>query len=145
MTLRSFASALALTGTLCLTGAVAIAQIAPDDTGAGTQLGMLEQSNSGQVGDVTLFRRGNNTLVVIDLKGTPSGSREPAHIHRGKSITCDDIDPKPMFGLADVVNGKSRTLVHYSEDKLLSGNYSVNVHKSASNIKHYVSCGHLYH
>jgi len=143
MTFRSVALALMLAGALCFSGRVG-AQIAPDNTGAGTQLGMLEESNSGQVGWVTLFSRGNNTLVVIDLQGEPPGRHEPAHIHRGKSITCEDIDPKPAIALADVVNGHSRTLVQAPEAKLLSGNYSVNVHVSAQNLKHYVSCGHLY-
>jgi hypothetical protein len=143
MTFRSIALGLMLTGALCFGGGVQ-AQITPGDSGAGIELGMLEESNSGQVGSVTLFPRGNSTLVVLDIKGVPAGHREPAHIHRGQSITCEDINPKPALGLADVVNGHSRTLVQAPISKLLSGNYSVNVHISASNLAHYVSCGHLY-
>jgi hypothetical protein len=143
MTFRSIALGLMLAGALCFSGGVQ-AQIAPDDSGSGTQLGILDENNSGQVGWVTLFSRGNSTLVVIDLQSEPADRHEPAHIHRGKSITCEDIDPKPSFGLADVVNGHSRTLVQSPESKLLSGNYSVNVHASAQNLKHYVACGHLY-
>jgi len=144
MTFRSIVLGLMLAGALCFGGSVG-AQIAPDNSGAGTQLGMLDKNNSGQVGSVTLFPRGNSTLVVIDLQSEPADRHEPAHIHRGKSITCEDIDPKPALGLADVVNGHSRTLVQYPESKLLSGNYSVNVHASAQNLAHYVACGHLYH
>jgi hypothetical protein len=143
MTFRSIAFGLVAAGALCFSGGVQ-AQIAPDDSGAGIQRGILEESNSGQVGSVTLFPRGNSTLVVIDIQGEPAGHREPAHIHRGHSVTCEDIDPKPAFGLADVVNGHSRTLVQASSSRLLSGNYSVNLHISAKNIPHYVACGHLY-
>jgi len=143
MKFRSIAFGLAMAVALAFVGAGAIAQIDPEDSGAGTKLGIQEQSNSGQVGDVTLFARGHNTLVVIDLKGEPRGHREPAHLHRGHA--GDSSDPKPAFGLADVVNGASRTLVQYPMDKLLSGNYVVNVHISATNIPHYVACGQLYH
>ncbi len=142
MKFRSIAFGLMMATVLCFASAGAIAQIDPEDSGAGTKLGMQEQSNSGQVGDVTLFQRGQNTLVVINIKSEPRGHREPAHIHRGHS--CDDLNPKPAFGLADVVNGWSRTLVQYPMDKLLSGNYVVNAHISATNLPHYVSCGQLY-
>jgi hypothetical protein len=119
-----------------------LAQIAPDDTGAGTKRGIQQLNNSGQVGTVTLFRRGQSTRVVIELHSVPAGRREPAHIHRGRD--CESLDPKPAFGLADVVNGVSRTIVQYPEDKLLSGNYSVNVHASDQDLGHYLACGHLY-
>jgi hypothetical protein len=142
MTIRSLALGIAMAAAFGSSATGAFAQIAPDDTGAGTKRGMQEVNNSGQVGTVTLFHRGQSTLVVIELHSVPAGHREPAHIHRGQS--CDNIDPKPAFGLAPVVNGVSRTIVHYPEDKLLSGNYSVNVHASDSNLGHYVSCGHLY-
>lgn len=122
---------------------VASAQIDPDDTGSGTKLGMSEQNNSGQPGTVTLFRRGaSSTLVVINLTNQSHGHVEPAHIHRGKD--CDEIDPRPAYGLAPVIDGVSRTLVKASEARLLSGNYVVNVHASAQSIAHYVSCGELY-
>jgi hypothetical protein len=42
-----------------------------------------------------------------------------------------------------VINGLSKTLVKASMDRLLSGNYNVNVHAS-TNAAIYVSCGHLY-
>jgi hypothetical protein len=120
----------------------ALAQIAPDDSGAGTQLGMSEQNNSGQTGFVTLFRRGPaSTLVVIQLDSETPGRSEPAHIHRGPD--CDSLDPKPVYPLAPVINGTSKTLVKAPEDKLLSGNYDVNVH-SPVKLSIYFSCGHLY-
>jgi len=119
------------------------AQIAPDDSGSGTQLGMAQQNNSGEAGTVTLFRRGDrSTLVILNVSSEPPGRQQPAHVHRGHE--CSSIDPKPAYALAPLVNGISKTLVQASEDKLLSGNYVVNVHASAQNIAHYVSCGELY-
>lgn len=141
MKFRPFALAAAF-ATLALSN-VALAQIDPDDSGTGTKLGLAQQNNSGQPGTVTLFTRGASTLVVINLTGEAKGHTEPAHIHRGRD--CDSLDPKPAFGLAPVVNGVSRTLVKAPESRLLSGNYVVNVHASGQNIKHYVSCGELYH
>ncbi len=140
MRTRPFALAAALA--LVVFPALASAQIDPDDSGSGTKRGMAQQNNSGQPGTVTLFSRGASTLVVINLTGQSRGYIEPAHIHRGHD--CDSLDPKPAFGLAPVVNGVSRTLVKAPESRLLSGNYVVNVHASAQNIKRYVSCGELY-
>lgn len=140
MSIRTFALVAAVAA-LALPLA-ARAQIDPDDSGAGTKLGMAQQNNSGQAGTVTLFRRGANTLVVVALTGEAQGRTEPAHVHRGHD--CDSLDPKPAYGLAPVVNGVSRTLVKASADRLLSGNYVVNVHSSAQHLTNYVSCGELY-
>jgi hypothetical protein len=117
-----------------------LAQSYPGDGGIGTKLGMSAQNNSGEVGTVTLFNRGAKTLVVINLDGAPHGP-QPAHVHRG---TCDNLNPKPEFPLSNAVNGRSTTLLPVSEARLLSGNYSVNVHQSTTNLGRYVSCGHLY-
>ncbi len=139
---RSIALAAAFAGVLAMTGS-AIAQIDPDDSGLGTKRGMAAQNNSGESGSITLFKRGEKTtLVVVNVVSEPAGRNQPAHIHRGHA--CDSLDPKPAFGLAPVVNGVSRTLVKVPEARLLSGNYVVNVHSSASNMTRYVSCGELY-
>ncbi|MFY9781217.1 MAG: hypothetical protein WAJ85_12010 [Candidatus Baltobacteraceae bacterium] len=139
MTFRSAALAIALAAALSSSAAIAVAQITPHDYG--TRLGIEQQNNSGQVGTVTLFERGPNTLVDLHLFSEPAGRSEPAHIHRGKA--CETLDPAPAFGLAPVVNGHSRTLVHYPLSRLVSGNYVVNVHASSSDLAHYVACGHL--
>lgn len=142
MNFRTLAASLALAGALGASAVTAFAQISPGDSGAGTQLGMQQLNNSGEIGTVALYAHGANTQVVIDLKGEPEGRSQPAHIHRGKD--CATLDPKPAYPLKDVVNGKSSTLVKMPMDKLLSGNYGVNVHLSAKAIPHYVSCGSLY-
>ena len=142
MKFRTLAISLALAGALGFSALAASAQMSPSDSGSGAQLGLQQLNNSGEIGTVTLYPHGANTQVVIDLKGEPAGRSQPAHIHRGKD--CDSIDPKPTYVLKDVVNGRSSTSVHAPIAKLLSGNYAVNVHLSAKQISHYVSCGALY-
>ncbi|TAM76674.1 hypothetical protein EPN44_04970 [bacterium] len=119
-------------------GGVAAAQV----TGGGlnTQRGMEQQNNSGQAGFVTLVARGEKTFVSVRLDGAPAGRIEPAHVHRGE---CPNINPVPTYPLNPVVNGRSTTLVNVPLRKLMSGNYSVNVHAGAKNLTHYVSCGYL--
>ncbi|TAM62092.1 hypothetical protein EPN52_01315 [bacterium] len=116
---------------------VAVAQV---PAALGTQRGMEQQNNSGQAGFVSLTPRGMRTIVSIRLDGAPPGRVEPAHVHRGE---CPKINPVPAYPLKPVVNGRSVTLLDVPMDKLLSGNYSVNVHSSATNLTHYVSCGYL--
>ena len=113
----------------------------PGDTGAGIRRGMQQQNNSGEVGEVTLYGQGANARVVLRIDGEPGGRMQPAHIHRGQ--TCDNIDPKPAYPLHPVVNGRSTTIVNIPIDRLLSGNYAVNVHSSPTNMTRYVSCGHI--
>jgi hypothetical protein len=109
--------------------------------------GIQEQNNSGEVGTVALTPAGpNKTQVVIDLRSFP-GHAQPAHIHRGK--TCDAVDPKPTFVLHDVVStnghlGRSDSTVNYPMDRLLSGNYVVDVHAPGADQTHDVACGELY-
>ncbi len=128
---------------LCVT-TVALAQIAPGDTGAGIKRGVHSMNNSGEVGTVTLFNRanGNKTLVVIELAGEPNGRQQPASLHRGKE--CDAVTPEPAYALSPAINGVSRTLVEAPEAKLLSGNYVAVVHAADNKMEQYVSCGPLY-
>lgn len=142
MNFRTLAASLALAGALGASPVAAFAQISPGDSGAGTQLGMQQLNNSGEIGTVTLYGHGAKTQVVIDLKGEPAGRSQPAHIHRGHD--CASINPKPTYALKNVVNGHSSTLVNAPMARLLSGNYAVNVHLSPQNIPHYVACGALY-
>jgi hypothetical protein len=121
----------------------ASAQIAPGDTGAGTQLGMAAENNSGEVGTITLFDRGpSSTLVIIRLASEPLGRQQPARLHRAHD--CSLVDPKPAYGLAPVVEGISKTIVTAPATKLLSGNYVANVRSSSQNGRRSVSCGELH-
>ena len=97
------------------------------------------QNNSGESGTATLTKAGDNqTKVVLDVKGGPSGVSQPVHIHKG---TCDKLDPKPAYPLSPVVNGKSETTVNASLDDLEKGGYAINGPKSAQDVKTYVFCG----
>jgi hypothetical protein len=129
---------------------VARAQTGPSpsaDTAAVIERGIQEMNNSGEVGTVTLSPVGQNqTLVVVELRSF-LGRPQPAHIHRGK--TCDAIEPKPVFTLHDVVSfsphiGHSDTIVNYPIDRLLSGNYVIDVHTSDVDRTHDLACGELY-
>jgi len=65
---------------------------------------------------------------------------QPAHIHEG---TCANLNPKPLFALKPVVDGKSETIVDVALSQLQSKPHAVNVHKSATEISTYVSCGDI--
>jgi hypothetical protein len=131
-----------------------LAQMAPGDTGAGTERGVQQLNQSGQVGTVTLFNGGGSTHVVLNIHGEPAGRVESAHIHRGKGCDPGQIDPKPAFPLTNVVNGRGVSTVNVSEDRLLSGNYVVIVHAGPMEAMHgmmpskasevYMACGYLY-
>jgi hypothetical protein len=138
--MKRFAAALAFA---LFTAAAASAQSYPDDPGLGTERGVEQVNNSGQVGTVTLFRRGANSSVVVDLKGTEPGRAQSVRIYRGKS--CEEFTPgPPAYFLNDMRNGRSVSSVKAPEDKLLSGNYNVVVFSSNKAGAPATACGHLY-
>jgi len=100
---------------------------------------MAPQSGSKESGTATLTKQGaDTTKVVLNLSGATG--QQPAHIHKG---TCSNLDPKPTYPLSPVANGKSETVVKASLDDLEKGGYAINVHKSAQDVKTYVSCGEI--
>lgn len=98
------------------------------------------QNNSGQSGSATLFPEGEKTRVVIELLNAPAGVAQPAHIHPGR---CDNLVKAPKWPLEAVKNGRSVTVAPASIDAILKDSTAINVHKSASEIQTYVSCGNL--
>ncbi len=101
---------------------------------------LQEQNGSGESGSATLTpAAGGKTRVVLVLK-SPTTDSQPAHIHRG---TCRNLDPDPLFGLINVVHGRSETVVDVPLSTLTSGGYAINVHHSNSNLGRYVACGDL--
>ena len=98
------------------------------------------QNKSGESGTAKLTPEGDKTKVEISLKGAPKGASQPAHVHEG---SCAQLDPKPKYGLANVVDGKSSTEVPVKMDELMGGNLAINVHKSAEDVKTYVACGDI--
>jgi hypothetical protein len=99
------------------------------------------QNKSGESGSAKLTPMGEDkTKVEISLKGTPKGTPQPAHIHEG---TCSKLDPKPKWGLENVVDGKSTTEVPVGLAEIQKGTYAINVHKSGEDLKTYVACGNI--
>ena len=102
---------------------------------------MAALNDSKETGSVKLTPQGaDKTKVDISLKGAPKGTPQPAHIHEG---SCANLNPKPKQGLSNVVNGKSSTVVPMGIKELTGGNLAINVHKSADDLKTYVSCGDI--
>ncbi|HET7814065.1 MAG TPA: hypothetical protein VFL13_06800 [Candidatus Baltobacteraceae bacterium] len=93
-------------------------------------------NGTGESGIATFIAQGDKTLVVVDLTNAP-GLRQPSHLHDG---TCDDYSPAPAYPLADVVGGKSRTIVNERFEKIVSGRYILNVHKSYDDIATQAAC-----
>src|SRR5579884_1258239 len=94
-------------------------------------------NGSGENGTATFTAQGDKTLVVIELSNGTS-ARQPSHLHLG---ICDDYTPRPAYGLSDVVNGKSRTLLSAPFEKLVNGSMIVNVHHSYDDIATQSACG----
>ena len=132
--------ALAVALPLC----AATATLANDDSmssGAGTvTVTMNAQNGSGETGKATLHQQGSDVVVHLTLThGT--GDPQPAHIHTG---TCADLNPAPKYPLSNVVDGESMTTLKGMKlADLETGKFAINVHKSTSDLKTYVSCGDI--
>ncbi len=100
------------------------------------------QNNSGESGMAEVSEVDGRAKVVITLSGELQGVAQPAHIHVG---SC----PGPgavKYPLSNVVNGVSETVldVPFSALKNFAA-LSINIHKSAAEIKTYVACGDFPH
>ncbi|HUA09579.1 MAG TPA: hypothetical protein VMA98_09915 [Candidatus Acidoferrales bacterium] len=131
--LLSLVAGLALAGTL-VTGALAQAPTT-------VTIQMKELNGSGENGTATLTQESDGVLVEVTLTGAPTDTPQPTHIHIG---TCGKINKAPEYGLKNTVAGKSSTTVPGIKlADLLAGKYAINVHKSASELGTYVSCGNI--
>ena len=101
---------------------------------------LSQQNKSKESGTAKLTPAGDKTKVELSIKGAPKGVSQPAHIHEG---SCAKLDPKPKYGLENVVDGKSTTEVPVGLAELRKGGMAINVHKSKEDIKTYVSCGNI--
>lgn len=97
---------------------------------------IASMNGTGESGTATFTPEGDKTLIVVDLNNAPS-VHQPSHLHDG---TCEDYSPAPAYPLADVVGGKSRTLVNERFERLVSGRYILNVHKSYDDIATQAAC-----
>ncbi|HEX5416110.1 MAG TPA: hypothetical protein VFZ25_10620 [Chloroflexota bacterium] len=100
---------------------------------------LTAQNNSGVSGTATLTAVGNQTQVVINVTGEPSGASEPAHIHVGACPNPGSVKAP----LQNIVDGTSTTLVNAPLSSFTTGGFAINLHESATNISHFVSCGDI--
>jgi hypothetical protein len=107
------------------------------DTGQTVVVHLNALNGSGENGTATLRARGKKTVVTIELTGG-SDIEQPTHFHVG---TCDKYQPRPLYALEDVVNGKSTTTLDIPIEKLDGGGLIVNVHKSYADIATQAACG----
>ncbi len=98
------------------------------------------KTDSNTSGTATLTPEGNQTKVVIQVQGAPAGAVQPVHFHKG---TCANLEPKPVYPLQDIKNGTSTTVVPVEMAKLTATPHTINVHKSAAEIKTSVACGEV--
>jgi hypothetical protein len=99
---------------------------------------MRAENKSGESGTARLMQLPNGVQIVISLKGAPMEA-QPTHIHPG---TCQKLNPAPEYPLTSVVNGQSTTFLKGQKlSALMGGKFAINVHKSAADLKTYVSCG----
>jgi hypothetical protein len=104
-------------------------------------INMGAQNGSKQTGQAWFNDTAAGLRVKIQLHNEPAGASEPAHIHQGR---CAKLNPAPWKGLSNVVKGVSvTTIAGVKLADLKKAQYAVNVHESASNLKHYVSCGDI--
>lgn len=92
-----------------------------------------------QQGTATLTAMGAQTMVSIAITPGEPGVGQPVHIHEGM---CPGVGAV-AFPLTNIVDGTSTTVVDATLGALLSGNYSINVHKSQAEIALYTSCGNI--
>jgi hypothetical protein len=99
-----------------------------------------EVEGSGESGTATLTAMGGETRVVLELMN-PTTDSQPAHIHEG---SCGpSLNPEPLHGLVNVINGRSETVVARPLSELTAGGLAINVHESNSALETYVACGNL--
>ncbi len=95
--------------------------------------------DGNQPGTVTLTGMGNQTQVVLNIQPGAAGLAQPAHIHDGG---CPGVGAV-KYPLTNVVDGPSTTVVNVPLSDLLTGNFSINVHKSTSEAGVYLACVNL--
>jgi len=106
----------------------------PADTMAVT---LNPTNNSNTSGTATLTPEGNQTKVVIQVRGAPSDAVQPVHFHKG---SCANLDPKPVYPLQDIKNGTSTTVVPVEMSELTAAPHTINVHICAADMMTSVAC-----
>jgi hypothetical protein len=97
-------------------------------------------AGSGESGCAT--PRGGNGVIFLGLRvtGEPADADQPAHVHRGK---CGSNGPV-VLPLKNVKGGMSATTVPMAKWSMFNhGGFYINIHESAANIPHVVSCANI--
>lgn len=98
-------------------------------------------NNSGESGTVTLTPVGRNrTRVDINVVGENRTASQPASIHAG---TCARLDPRPIWGLNDVREGRSATEIPIHLSRLTSGRYVISINRSKLQRNSRIACGDI--
>ena len=143
-TFRLTATALGLSAALGATGLAATNTMNHVDNAMSAHsmtINLGAQNGSKQDGQAFLNDTSGGLKVKLQVKNEPAGASEPAHIHQG---TCAKLNPAPWKGLSNVVGGVSVTTIpNLTLAELKKAHYAINIHESAANLKHYVSCGDL--
>jgi hypothetical protein len=101
---------------------------------------LAEQNGSGESGTATLTAMGDRTRVVLELTN-PTTDSQPAHIHEG---SCGPgLNPEPLHGLVNAMQGRSETVVNVPLSELTAGGLAINVHHSDADFDTFVACGNL--
>jgi len=87
----------------------------------------------------------NRTQAQVNLSNAVPGGEHPWHVHRGRCGADQGI-----FGPADAYkplkvgsNGRASSTVELSVPSMKTGEFFVNVHASAKNMRTTVACGNL--
>jgi hypothetical protein len=99
-----------------------------------------EQNESGESGTALITEEDGKVKVILGMIGAPDGVSQPAHIHVG---SCPDVGAV-AYPLTNVVDGVSETVLNVTLAELAAKQpLGINVHKSTTEAKVYVSCGDL--
>ena len=85
------------------------------------------------------------TEAEISIKGATAGAEHPWHVHQGKCGSDGAIvGPPASYPVLKVKDdGSAKAEAHLDIVPPSSGEYFVNVHKSASDLKTIVACGNF--
>ena len=78
------------------------------------ELPLLEQNKSGISGMVKMTEVEGKLMVMVDVKGAPTGVSQPAHIHLGRCPGVGEV----KYPLTNLTNGKSETTLNTTIDML---------------------------
>lgn len=99
-----------------------------------------EQNNSKQTGIATLEEVNGKVDVTLVLSNIVQGANMPAHIHAGACPTPGAV----VYPLTNVTGTTTKTTLNVTlADLMKQMPLAINIHKSASEMKVYTSCGNI--